>query len=140
MTLIKYIISIFLVLVISMSGIPCFMVEDASRDSIIDLKDVILQVQDFSGSAENSDSFVFNYEKMLNTLSSVAGIKTVVNPNNENSSSKHQSKFVINADKITNSFALHLPLLLISREEHPDNSVIFESRYLDPSSPPPRFS
>ena len=46
-TWMKNITAILLVLVISTTGIPCFLVEDASHDGTVDLQDVILQVQDF---------------------------------------------------------------------------------------------
>jgi hypothetical protein len=80
MNLIKNIMSILLVLVISTTGIPCFLVEDVSHDGTVNLQDALLQVKDFAKSADGSASFDFRFEKMLNTLSSVAGLKKLIDP------------------------------------------------------------
>ena len=140
MKLLKNITSILLVLVISTTGIPCFLAEDASHDGIVDLQDAIMQVKDFAVSADGSASFGFRFEKMLNTLSSVAGLKTLIDPDKESKSAKHQIKVVIAPDKSVNSFSIHLPPLLMSTEEYTEHLVSYQSRALDPSIPPPRFS
>ena len=140
MNLMKNITSILLVLVISTTGIPCYLAEDASCDGMVDLQDAILQVQDFSESANGSVSFSFRFEKMLNTLCSIAGLKNLINPNKESKSSKHQIKVVIAPDKSVNSFSIHLPPLLISTVEYTEHLVSYQSRALDPSIPPPRIS
>jgi hypothetical protein len=138
MNLIKNIISFVLILVIASTGIPCFLAEDASRDGTVDLQDAILQVQDFSAAADSSFSFALGFEKMLNTLSSVAGLKNLIDPNKESKSSKHQSNLVITPDKITNSFSIKLPPLLTGTETYTEKPLLYESRSLDPSIPPPR--
>ena len=140
MALMKNITSILLVLVISTTGIPCFLAEDASRDGTVDLQDVILQVQDFTESAESNVSFDFRFEKMLNTLSSVASLKTLIDPDKESKSSKHQGNIIISPDRITNSFSIHLPPLLSGMEEYSEHLIVYKSRTLDPSIPPPRIS
>jgi len=140
MNLIKNITSILLVLVISTTGIPCFLAEDASRDGTVDLQDVILQVQDFTESAEDHGSFNFRFEKMLNTLSSVASLKTLIDPDKESKSSKHQGSIIISPDRIINSFSIHLPPLLSGMEEYSEHLIVYKSRTLDPSIPPPRIS
>ena len=136
----KYITSFLLVLVISISGLPVFLVEDASHDGTVDLQDAILQVQDFSESADSSFSFALGFEKMLHTLSSVAGLKNFIDPNKESKSSKHQSNLVITPAKITNSFSIKLPPLLTGRETYSEKPLLYESRASDPSIPPPRIS
>ena len=140
MNLMKNIMSILLVLVISTTSIPCFLVEDASHDSTVDLQDAVLQVKDFVESVDGAASFDFRFEKMLNTLSSVAGLKTLIDPNKGSKSSKHQSNVGISLDKITNSFSIHLPPMLSSTVEYSQNISTYGARYLDPSSPPPRTS
>ena len=140
MKLLKNITSILLVLVISTTGIPCFLAEDASHDGIVDLHDAILQVKDFADSADGSKSFGFRFEKMLNTLSSVAGLKTLIDPDKESKSSKHQGSIIISPDRIINSFSIHLPPLLSGMEEYSEHLIVYKSRTLDPSIPPPRIS
>ena len=140
MNLVKNITGILLVLVMVSTGIPCYMMEDASCDGMVDLQDAILQVKDFAGSADDSASFGFRFEKMLNTLSSVAGLKTLIDPGKESKSAKHQIKVVIAPDKSVNSFSIHLPPLLMSTAEYTEHLVSYQSRALDPSTPPPRFS
>ena len=121
MKLMRNIMSILLVLVISTTGIPCFLAEDASRDGTVDLQDVILQVKDFTESAESNVSFGFRFEKMLNTLSSVANLKTLIDPDKESKSSKHQVNIIVSPDKITNSFSIHVPPLFSGIEEYSEN-------------------
>ena len=140
MNLMKNITSILLVLVISTTGIPCFLAEDASRDGTVDLQDVILQVQDFTESAEDHGSFGFRFEKMLNTLASVARLKTLIYPDKESKSSKHQGSIIISPDRIINSFSIHLPPLLSGMEDYSEHLIVYKSRTLDPSIPPPRIS
>ena len=140
MNLIKNITGILLVVVMATTGIPCYMMEDASCDGMVDLQDAILQVQDFSESAARPVSFSFRFEKMLNTFCSVAGLKKLIDPNKESKSSKHQSTQVVSPERITNSFSIQLPPLLLTRAEFPENSTTYDSRTLDPSIPPPRIS
>jgi hypothetical protein len=140
MHLIKYITGIFLVIVISTTGIPCYMVEDASHDGTVDLQDAILQVKGFAESADGSASFGFSFEKMLDTLSSVAGLKTLIDPNKESKSSQNQVNVSISLDKITNSFSIRVPSMLSSTAEYFQNIFLYESRTLDPSIRPPRIS
>ena len=140
MKLLENITSILLVLVISTTGIPCFLAEDASHDGIVDLHDAILQVKDFADSADGSKSFGFRFEKMLNTLSSVAGLKTLIDPDKESKSSQNQVNGSISLDKITNSFSIRVSSMLSSTAEYFQNISTYESRTLDPSFPPPRIS
>jgi len=138
MNLMKNITAILLILAVAATGIPCHMAEDASCDGMVDLQDAVLQVQDFSESADSPVSFSFQFEKMLNTLCSIAGLKNLIDPNKESKSSKHQSNQVVSPDKITNSFSIQLPPLLMNTEMYSENPHIYESRTLDPSIPPPR--
>jgi hypothetical protein len=140
MNLLKNIISLLLIFLIASSALPLYQVEDASHDGLVDLEDAILQVQDFTRSADSSVAFSLRFEKMLNTFSSVAGLKKLIAPNKENKSAKHQASIVIAPDKITNSFSIHLPPKLTCLEDYPEYLVSYESRHLDPSSPPPRIS
>ena len=136
----KNITSIVLALVISTTGIPCFLIEDASRDGAVDLQDVILQVQDFTEAAEGIVSFDYRFEKMLSTLSHVADLKTLLNPDKEKKSTKHQLKLVISPDRFINSFSIHVPPQFSGSEEYYEYLTVYESRDLDPSVPPPRIS
>ena len=140
MKLLRCIVSLVLILAVSSSGIPVNMTEDTSRNGVVGLEDAVLQVQDLTQSANNTAVFAFNFEKLLSTLSVVAGLKNLVNPNKESKSSKHQVQVTISPDKITNSFSIHLPPLLSSSEEYPEHSAFYASRTLDASTPPPRIA
>jgi len=139
MNLMKYITSLLLVLVVATTGLPVFLAEDANRDGMIGLEDVILHVQDFSASAQDSTSFSIGFEKMLNTLSSLADLKTIIDPNRENNKSGHQVNMTISIAKITNTFSISLVPELTGTEQYFENSVLFESRTLPPATPPPRI-
>ena len=140
MKLLRCIVSLVLTLAISSSGIPVYMIEDVSRNGVVGLEDAIIQVQDLTQSSSSTGGFEFNFENLLNTLSAVAGLKSLVNPNKESKSSKHQVKVTISPDKITNSFSIHIPPLLSSSEEYPEHSAVYESRPPDSSTPPPRLT
>lgn len=140
MDLIKNILSTLLILLVTSSGLPVYMMEDASRDGTVDLQDAIMQVQDFVQSAEGQVSFSFRFEKMFNTLSSVAGLKSLIDPDKESKSSKHQIKVVVAPDKITNSFFINLPRLQTGTEVYTENFLLYESRVFEPTIPPPRLS
>jgi hypothetical protein len=140
MKLLRCIVSLVLALAISSSGIPVNMIEDVSRNGVVGLEDAIMQVQDLAQSPSSTAGFEFNFENLLNTLSAVAGLKNLVNPNKESKSSKHQVQVAISLDKITNSFSLLIPPLLSSTGEYPEHSVVYASRPLDASTPPPRFA
>jgi hypothetical protein len=139
MNIANRITTVFLVVVISMACVPCYMMEDASHNCMVDLEDAILQVQDLTEAAD-CGSFCFRFEKMLNTLSTVAGLKTLIAPHNESRTSKHQGNIVILPDKITNSFSAHFPPLLQNSVRYSESIISYESRTPDPSIPPPRIS
>ena len=140
MKFLRCIVSLVLTLAISSSGIPVYMIEDVSRNGVVGLEDAIMQVQDLTQSTSSTAGFEFSFENLLNTLSAVAGLKNLVNPNKESKSSKHQVQVTISPDKIINSFSIHLPPLLSSSEEYPEHSAFYASRTLDASTPPPRIA
>ena len=140
MNLLKNTISYLLILVIISSGIPIYLVEDATHDGVIDLEDAILQVQDFTESAESTISFSLHLEKMVSTLSSIAGLKTLINPNKEDKSSQKSASIVVPLDTISNSFTIHFPHDLTGTKKYPKHLIIYESKSFAPTTPPPRIS
>lgn len=76
----RYILSITLVFAILASGLPIFSSEDANQDTRVDLKDAILHVQDFAGTADNPSAFVVNLDNAVSALQALAGLKTVIKP------------------------------------------------------------
>ena len=141
MNLLRYTATVFLIIVITMSGVPHFLAEDTSRDGMLDLDDVILQVQALANSADDSSaSFDSSFEKMMNTLASVAGLKTLINPGKESGTTKQQANLVISPDKICNSISFHLPLLLTVTQKYVEPPVIHAPGFRDPAVPPPRLS
>ena len=55
-----------LTLAISSSGIPVYMIEDVSRNGVVDLEDAIMQVQDLTQSTSTTGGFEYNFENLLN--------------------------------------------------------------------------
>lgn len=70
-------ITILAVAVIS-SGLPVVAPEDAFRDHKVDLKDAILLVRDFAGTAENPVDFSARVKRAVSALHAAAGLKTVI--------------------------------------------------------------
>ena len=140
MKLMKNITAILLVLFISTTGMPCFLAEDASRDGTIDLQDVILQVQDFTKSVDSAASFGFRFEKMLNALSSVAGLKNLISPEEGKKSSKYQSGSTVSLDRIYQPFSIRLVPVLTGIMDFTENTVSYNSLSFNPDTPPPRIS
>lgn len=58
------------------SGVPLFAPEDANRDNFTNLEDAILNVRDFTQTADSPAVFISKVKKVLSTLHVVAGLKT----------------------------------------------------------------
>jgi hypothetical protein len=130
------IISCTLITALLFSGLPLFQGEDASRDSRVDLKDVILLVKTFSGTAENPAGFQESLKNMVSALQVTAGMKTVIKNSDESNTGNSFAGLDLTflksvsalATEIGNSFYLN------------ERPICFESVTTTPSSPPPKFS
>ena len=129
----KHILSLFLVAAILISGLPLISPEDANQDNRVDLADVILQVRELAGTAEEPGSFTVSMEKTLSTLRLLAGFKTVIKADTTKSS--------------VNSFSLNLPYIISayipshqSGNYHAihEKIISYRSYIITPSSPPPQ--
>ena len=60
------------------AGLPLYHPSDVNRDDRMDLKDVILQVQNFSDSAERPAAFQSSLRDVITTLYIVSGLKKVI--------------------------------------------------------------
>lgn len=119
---------------IAFSGLPLFSPEDASRDSRIDLKDVILQVKDFSRSAELPEIFSASVEKVINTFNIVAGLETGIQQTGKTKSTSGAD--FLNLTYLISSYDFLPPPIKTSKAS--ELSVNLVSISIKPDSPPPR--
>jgi hypothetical protein len=132
----KHILSFTLITALLFSGLPMFQGEDASRDSSVDLKDVILLVKVFEGTAENRTDFRESIQNMVSALQVTAGMKTVIKSSDESRTGSSFAGLDLTflksvsalATEVGNSFYLN------------ERAICFESVTTTPSSPPPKFS
>ena len=134
MTMTKRIAVTFLIMMLVCSGLPPYSPEDRSRDSRIDLRDVILQVRDLTQSAEDPDRFSTSVRGAISTLDIVSGGKTglVRSDGTEAESNSHISDFTY---LIASCDFLQFPILYSGVSERPSP---FKSHSVSPDSPPPR--
>ena len=135
MTLSKHIINIALVVAIIIAGLPFYRSEDASRDQVIDLKDAVLLVKDFSQTAEHPEAFSASMEKVISTLNIVSGLKTDIQPNDHAKSSSKLFHFDFAYLITSHEYFTKLNEYTIV----PGPPDTFRSITLRVNTPPPRF-
>ena len=74
----KHLLILILMFSMVLSGLPMFSPEDATRDTMLDLKDAILLVKDFARTAENPADFSASVKRVVSALHAAAGLKTVI--------------------------------------------------------------
>ena len=128
------VISALLIVLMLLSGLPLFSPEDANRDTLVGLDDVILQVMDFAETADDPVTFTSQVEKMLATLHAVAGMRAVIKPEQDTSSTN--PSFCLDGPYLMSSSAEWAPSDICSFfcEESPS----YESVVITPFTPPPR--
>ena len=132
----KHILSFTLVTALLFSGLPLFQGEDASRDSSVDLKDVILLVKNFSGTAENPAGFQESLKNMVSALQVTAGMKTVIKNSDEANigSSFAGLDFTFIKSVSVSATAVETAYYLTEIQ------ISYHSLTTPPASPPPKFS
>ena len=132
----RHILSVVLILSILTAGLPIFIPEDANRDSTIDIRDAILGVKSFAGTADSPVAFTANFGKAVSALQMVAGLKTVI-------------KRADDATSATAQFALDLPYLISSinfslslhnSSQLSEMTVFYKSFVSLLNSPPPQYN
>ena len=78
MRILTPIVNVALVLALIFSGLPLFSLQDANRDSVVNLEDAILHVKGFARTAEEPATFRTQIEKAVSTLYVVSGLKSVI--------------------------------------------------------------
>jgi hypothetical protein len=124
-----------LTITVLLSGFPAISPDDISRDSNVDLQDVILGVRNVAESAEISAPFKTNVERALSVLNVVAGLKTVIKSNKEKSSSTFSFQnfpCLISSFPTFNSFDNFIQIDELSFD--------YKSLNISPEYPPPRFA
>lgn len=130
----KHIISGFLIVALLSAGFPSFIPEDASRDSLVDLKDAILYVKHFAGTAEAPEMFSEQLGKLISTLRVVAGCQTLIQP--PDVSTSLSAPFPIDFTYLISSNNILPELKCCARiQAQPD---AFDSIDTPPYIPPPR--
>ena len=128
------IISVILVGILLLGGLPLYQMEDLSRDTRIDLKDVLLSVKNITNTAQENRAIQSELSDIVTTISVVAGLRTVIQ-----SSQTEQSKSF--------SVTVYAPFLingacqiLIDDSWTPIHVqfLSFDSFVSDISSPPPK--
>jgi len=136
MAMTKHIVVTFLILMFVASGLPPYCPEDSSRDSRIDLKDVILHVRGVTQSAEDTERFSTSVRKAISTLDIVSGGKTGIvradGTKSESNSHISDSTYLISS---CDFLPFSVPYSGVS--EQPS---VFKSYSISPASPPPRKS
>ena len=136
MQIVRHILSTILILSILATGLSIFSPEDANRDTRMDLKDAVLHVQNFAGTADNPSAFVINLENAVSVLQALAGLKTIIKPADNAKSATAPQGFV--------------PLYLISSFDFSFSPAVcsktavqffcYQSILFSPDSPPPQSS
>lgn len=127
------ILCLMLATAVLLSGFPAFSPDDISRDSNVDLQDVILGVRNIAENAEISDGFKANVERALSALNVVAGLKTLIKPNKEKSASTFSFQnfpCLISSFPIFKSFDNFIQIDELSFD--------YKSLNISPEYPPPR--
>ena len=130
----RQILTSITVLLILSSGLPVFSPEDASRDSRVNLEDAILNVRDFTRTADDPEAFSSGLEKAIVTLKVVAGLKTYYKPADDSKSSNVLSN--INLIYLIPS----IDNVILSKSYTPVSIVSFNSDSILflPETPPPQ--
>ena len=118
------------------SGLPAFYGEDAGRDNSVDLKDVILLVRVFEGTAENLSDFRESVQNLVSALQVTAGMKTLI----KSSDDTRTDSGLTGIDLTFLRSAATLTARVESAFYLNENPIYFESITTTPSSPPPEFS
>ena len=126
--------SIVLVLALLFSAFPIVCPEDASRDTHIDLKDAILNLQNLIHTTENPANFKAILEKTICTFRLLAGLKTIIQ-NADDSKSKPIPTI------LDSPFLISLSNLSTEQTDHrlvAEPLFYFRSISLSPETPPPQ--
>ena len=129
------IFSVTLITALLFSGLHLFQSEDASRDNRVDLKDVILLVKVFEGTAENLTDFRDSIQNMVSALQVTAGMKTVIKDSDESRTSGSFSGLDLTCIKSVSA----LPESLASAVYRNESTLDFKSITTAPTLPPPQF-
>lgn len=125
-------ILILLVMTILASGLPIFMQADVSRDSRIDLEDVIIWIKGFVQTAEKPANFQNNVYRLISSFEVVAGLKHIIQP--DIPKLVHHSAldfpFIISVFQFP-WFNLYGPYLIELKKTYRSHVII-------PDTPPPR--
>ena len=116
------------------SGLPLFSPEDVTRDNRVDLKDVILQIRDFSRSSEQPGSFTNRVGKVIETFSIVAGLRASFRQAAKAGSTA--GPYHLDLTYLTSSYESLPTTIELSRI--PELSIGLCSIPLKPDLPPPR--
>jgi hypothetical protein len=130
----KIVLSTILVVALLSSGVPLFAPEDANRDSFTNLEDAILNVRDFTQTADSPAVFTSKVKKVLSTLHVVAGLKTNIVPAKDSKSTNTLYSLDLPYLICTLDFSIpaynSLPVL--------EKPFIYSSVVVTPTPPPPR--
>jgi len=132
----RHILSTILIFALLVSGLPLFSPEDANRDSVVDIRDAILCVQDFARSADNPAAFKANFENAVSALQALAGLKTVIKPADNPKSATASPSLVL--PYLISSFDFSFAPAVCSKPA--GQSFYYQSVLSSPDSPPPRCS
>ena len=132
----RHILSVVLILSILTAGLPIFIPEDANRDSTIDIRDAILGVKSFAGTADSPVAFTANFGKAVSALQMVAGLKTVIKRADDATSATAQS--CLDLPYLISLFDFSIiPAVCFKTVGQP---FYYQSILFSPSSPPPQDS
>ena len=115
------------------SGLPVLNPEDVNRNAKVDLGDAIINVQDFTESADRPETFRSSAERAISTMKVLAGIKSSIGTENETK---------LKASPFSPHF-FYLPTTVIemcfleSSSLLTEPCLIFQSCELDIQTPPP---
>ena len=130
----KTILSALLILAVLLSGLPISSLEDANRDSRVDLEDAIRQVRDFARTAYEPEAFKSTIEKAVSTLRIIAGVKANLKPDNDTKSRPIHLSLDSSYILSTVSFLFHLGIC----SQVSERSYFYQSIVIRPEIPPPK--
>ena len=125
-----------LILTMLSTGLPLFSTQDADRNSRLDLRDVILNIQELARTIDNPTTFTTNIKKAISTLNAAAGLQTVIKQQRQTASNNGQIS--LEAPALISSFTDSAPML-----DHiylTEQKLSYISTLLSPDLPPPKLT
>ena len=132
---IKNILSLILIVTVIASGLPFYSLCDTTRDSTVNLEDLIVNVRNFADTVDNPALFTSKLKKAITSLNIVAGLETELSPHRE--TQKTTNTPLINPAYILSASAV-IKASDYNTFQITEKAVIYKSLSILPDTPPPR--